>query len=133
MLKKPLNVISQNVARLEEKYPGPVPSILSNSVQEEEERTEINELNQRASSLEHVSEEDGQVLAKDGSSYNIATSDITAIPKVAKSPTVRKQKVPVLLLQASPEVVKQQTSRESLRQSIIRSSHQSKFSKMSST
>jgi hypothetical protein len=71
--------MSKNVARLEEQNPGPVTSILSNSIQEEDERTE---LNQRALSLEHVSEEDGQLLGKDNSSYNIATSDITAIPKV---------------------------------------------------
>lgn len=82
------------MARLEERNPGPVPSILSNSIQEEDD---INELNPRTSSkMEHASEEDGLGMAKDGSSYNIQTSDITAIPHVPKSPTERKRKVPPL-------------------------------------
>jgi len=46
--------------------------------------------------MEHASEEDGLGMAKDGSSYNIQTSDITAIPHVPKSPTERKRKVPPL-------------------------------------
>ena len=75
-------------------------------------------------------------MAKDGSSYNIQTSDITAIPQAQKSPTERKRKVPLLQmkpLETSPKVLEKQNSKESLKQSIVRSSHQSKLSKVSST
>ena len=75
--------------------------MLSHSVQQEEEEESKNTdaLNQRASSggLGHVTEaEEGRSnivispLNKDGSSYNIATSDITAIPSKVKKPEAKK-------------------------------------------
>ena len=77
--------------------------MLSHSVQQEEEEESKNTdaLNQRASSggLGHVTEaEEGATrsnvvispLNKDGSSYNIATSDITAIPSKVKKPEAKK-------------------------------------------
>jgi hypothetical protein len=49
-----------------------------------------------ASSLEHVSEEDGHIensnFNKEASSYNIATSDITAIPSKVTSPKLLSPK-----------------------------------------
>ena len=62
-------------------------SVLSHSAQGEDEHAEFN---QRATSLEHVSEEtaqnDKRILNKDGSAYNIATNDIAAIPQATASP-----------------------------------------------
>jgi len=94
--KQPLSIVNQNVARVEKQNPSiSKASVLSHSVQQEEET----DMNQRASSgLGHVTEEEGgrsanviSPLNKDGSSYNIATSDITAIPsKVKKQPSGRK-------------------------------------------
>ena len=63
--------MQHNVARLERQNPSTKASILSQSAQGDEDK----ELNARASSLEQVSEEDGQgelsQLNRDGSAYNI--------------------------------------------------------------
>mmetsp|Transcript_26826 Transcript_26826/g.35878 ORF Transcript_26826/g.35878 Transcript_26826/m.35878 type:complete len:80 (-) Transcript_26826:1437-1676(-) len=62
-------------------------SVLSHSVTGDDDKEEFN---QRATSLEHVSEEtlqnDKLKLNKDGSAYNIAPNDIAAIPKAQNSP-----------------------------------------------
>ncbi len=92
--------MNQNVARVERQNPTSTKaSILSHSVQEDDERHEINQ----RSSLEHVEEESGQVskspgrLNKDGSAYNIAANDIAAIPyKQNGSPKRSPKKIPSL-------------------------------------
>ena len=69
------------MARLEKQNPSTKASILSHSIQEEDERPE---LNARASSLEHVTEEDGygekSPINKNSSSYNVTPTDMAAIP-----------------------------------------------------
>lgn len=82
--------MNENVARLEKQNPSAIASVLSHSVQGEDDKVEFN---QRASSLEHVSEEttsrgDGRSkLNNDASTYNIAPHDLAAMPQVAqKSP-----------------------------------------------
>lgn len=85
------------MARVEKQNPSvSKASFLSHSVQQEDET----DVNQRASSgLGHVTEEEAgrsarviTPLIKDGSSYNIATSDITALPtNVKQSPSGIKE------------------------------------------
>lgn len=74
--------MNENVARLERQNPSAKASVMSHSIQGDDKDLEFN---QRASSLEHVSEETtprsgDKKLIKDSSAYNIAANDMAAIP-----------------------------------------------------
>lgn len=71
--------MNENVARLEQQVASAkAGSVLSNSINNDEgDRSEIN---QRASSMEQVTEEEGETIHRDESSYNITPNDIAAIP-----------------------------------------------------
>ena len=89
------NIITQNVARLEKQNPSTKASILSHSLQEDDDRADINA---RASGLENVTEEEGyhekSPINKDGSSYNVTPNDIAAIPSKEQSPRTSKHLSP---------------------------------------